>query len=187
MGFPPWPVRAGLAIGTSLPHPQAPRAGRAGFGEEHSRSHRHGQIPDRLGLGENDLAGAAAGAGEDEAREGEGRDVGFAILRGQERSFHHRAGRNDHQPDLDPGREPSHQIGAIHHEQNELERIALDTLTRLDMEARKARQSQDEKIRTIESRVNDCEQQLTRLSGLYRRLEPLVRNLDSILTDAARW
>ena len=69
---------------------------------------------------------------------------------------------------------------------SELETIALDCLARLDEEAKAARRNQDEAIRDIKDRVNDCERHLTRLSGLYQRLEPLVRNLDSILTDAGR-
>ena len=69
---------------------------------------------------------------------------------------------------------------------NELETIVLDNLQRLDEEAKAARRIQDEAIRDIKDRVNDCELHLTRLSGLYQRLEPLVRNLDSILTDAGR-
>ena len=69
---------------------------------------------------------------------------------------------------------------------SELETIALDCLARVEAEAKAARQSQDETIRDIKNRVHDCELHLTRLSGLYQRLEPLVRNLDSILTDAGR-
>ena len=69
---------------------------------------------------------------------------------------------------------------------SELETIVLDNLRRLDAEAKVARQGQDETIQTIKNRVSDCERHLTRLSGLYQRLESLVRNLDNILTDAAR-
>jgi hypothetical protein len=69
---------------------------------------------------------------------------------------------------------------------NELERIALDCLERLDAEAKEARQRQDETIMKFENRVSDYERQLTRLSGLYLRLEPLVKNLDSILTNGGR-
>ena len=69
---------------------------------------------------------------------------------------------------------------------NELESIVLDNLRRLDAETKEARQRQDETIRYIKDRVNDCERHLTRLSGLYQRLEPLVKNLDSVLTDPDR-
>ena len=50
----------------------------------------------------------------------------------------------------------------------ELETIALDCLERLDAEAKAGRRSQDEKIQSIENRVNDYERQLMRLSGLVR-------------------
>jgi hypothetical protein len=70
--------------------------------------------------------------------------------------------------------------------QNELESIVLDNLRRLDAEAKEARRIQDETILNIKDRVNDCERHLARLSGLYQRLEPLVKNLDSILTGAGR-
>lgn len=66
---------------------------------------------------------------------------------------------------------------------SELERIALDTLERLDTEAKKARQAQDAKIRNIELRVEDFERQLTRLSASLRSLEPLTDGLNSILPN----
>lgn len=69
---------------------------------------------------------------------------------------------------------------------NELETIALDCLARLEAEAKTARESQNEKIRKLESKVTDFELQLTRLSGLYRRLEPLAENLNSILSSGGR-
>ncbi len=66
---------------------------------------------------------------------------------------------------------------------NELERIALDTLERLDREAQEARQSQDEKIRNMESRVDGFERQLMRLSESLLSLRPLTDGLNSILPN----
>ncbi|MDR1611599.1 MAG: hypothetical protein LBT97_02320, partial [Planctomycetota bacterium] len=57
---------------------------------------------------------------------------------------------------------------------NELERIALDCLERIETEAREGRRSQDAKIQRIETRVEDFERQLTRLSGSLRSLRPLT-------------
>ena len=68
----------------------------------------------------------------------------------------------------------------------ELETIALQCLERIETESRTARQSQDEKIRRLESKVTDFELQLMRLSGLFRRLEPLAENLNSILNGGRR-
>ena len=69
---------------------------------------------------------------------------------------------------------------------SELETIALQCLERIEMESRAVRQSQDEKIRRLESKVSDFELQLTRLSGLYRRLEPLAENLNNTLNSIRR-
>ncbi len=71
-------------------------------------------------------------------------------------------------------------------DKTELERIALDCLERLDAEAKEARQRQDEKIRDMETRVEDFERQLTRLSASLRSLQPLTDGLSSILPSAAR-
>lgn len=68
----------------------------------------------------------------------------------------------------------------------ELETIALNCLERLEAEAKASRQSQDEKIQRLENRVNDYELHLTRLSGLFRRLEPLAENLNSFLSGGGR-
>ena len=68
----------------------------------------------------------------------------------------------------------------------ELETIALGCFDRLETEARTAQQSQDEKIRRLESKVTDFELQLTSLSGLYRRLEPLTENLSNTLKNG-KW
>lgn len=69
---------------------------------------------------------------------------------------------------------------------NELEKIALDCLERLNREAKEARQSQDERIRNIEMRVADFERQLTRLSASLRSLQPLIDGLNSILSSGRR-
>lgn len=68
----------------------------------------------------------------------------------------------------------------------ELETIAFGCLDRLEADAKAAQSSQDEKIRSLESKVTGFELQLTRLSELYRRLEPLAENLNSILSDRGR-
>ena len=69
---------------------------------------------------------------------------------------------------------------------SELETIALGCFDRLETEARATRNSQDEKIRRLENKVTDFELQLTRLSGLYRRLEPLAEDLNNILSNNGR-
>jgi hypothetical protein len=68
----------------------------------------------------------------------------------------------------------------------ELETIALGCFDRLGTEARTARQSQDEKIRRLESRVNDFERQLMRLSASLQSLRPLTDGLQSILPNGGR-
>ena len=69
---------------------------------------------------------------------------------------------------------------------NELERIALDCLERIEAEAREGRRSQDAKIRSIENRVEGFEQQLTRLSASLASLEPLTEGLNSILPSGGK-
>ena len=66
---------------------------------------------------------------------------------------------------------------------NELERIALDCLERIETEAREERRNQDAKIQNIENRVDDFERQLTRLSTSLRSLQPLTEELNSILPN----
>ncbi len=68
----------------------------------------------------------------------------------------------------------------------ELELIALNCLERLDAEAKDARRTQDEKIRNIETRVEDFERQLTRLSASVRSLQPLADGLNSMLSNGGR-
>ena len=68
----------------------------------------------------------------------------------------------------------------------ELETIALDCLARLEAEGTAARQSQDEKIRSMENRVADFERQLMRLSTSLRSLQPLTDGLNSILPNGGR-
>jgi hypothetical protein len=68
----------------------------------------------------------------------------------------------------------------------ELETIALNCLERLDSEAKEARRVQDEKIRSIETRVEDYERQLTRLSASVRNLQPLADGLNSMLSNGGR-
>lgn len=68
----------------------------------------------------------------------------------------------------------------------ELETIALNCLERLDAEAKEARRTQDEKIRSIEARVEDYERQLTRLSSSLLSLKPLTDGLNSILPNSGR-
>ncbi len=69
---------------------------------------------------------------------------------------------------------------------SELETIALQCLERIETESTTVRQSQDEKIRRLESKVTDFELQLTRLSGLYRHLEPLTESLNNTLNGGRR-
>ena len=68
----------------------------------------------------------------------------------------------------------------------ELELIALNCLERLDAEAKDARRTQDEKIRNIETRVEDFERQLTRLSESVRSLQPLADGLNSFLPSGEK-
>jgi hypothetical protein len=68
----------------------------------------------------------------------------------------------------------------------ELETIALNCLERLDAEAKESRRTQDEKIRSIKARVEDCERQLTRLSASVRSLQPLADGLNSMLSNAVK-
>ena len=69
---------------------------------------------------------------------------------------------------------------------NELERIALDTLERLDREAQEARSNQDARITRIEKRVDDFGKQLTRLSVSLGSLEPLTDGLNNILPNGGK-
>jgi hypothetical protein len=69
---------------------------------------------------------------------------------------------------------------------SELETIALDCLARLEAEAKTARQGQDEKIKSIETRVADYERQLMRLSASLRSLQPLTDGLNSILPNGGK-
>ena len=64
---------------------------------------------------------------------------------------------------------------------NELERIVLDALDRLDAEAKERSRTQDERIREIKRRVTGFERDLTRSNELSRSLQLLVRDLDSTL------
>jgi heme oxygenase len=65
----------------------------------------------------------------------------------------------------------------------ELETIALACLERLDAEAKEAHRTQDERIMSIEARVEDYERQLTRLSASVRSLQPLADGLNSMLAN----
>ena len=69
---------------------------------------------------------------------------------------------------------------------NELEGIALDSLERIEAEAREGRRNQDAKILRIETRMEDFERQLTRLSASLRSLQPLTEGLNGILPNGGK-
>ena len=69
---------------------------------------------------------------------------------------------------------------------NELERIALDCLERIEAEASEGRRSQDAKIQNIENQVEDFERQLTRLSASLASLRPLTEGLNGILPNGGK-
>ena len=69
---------------------------------------------------------------------------------------------------------------------SELETIVLDCLAQLEAETKTTHQSQDEKIRSIETRVADYERQLMRLSASLRSLQPLIDGLNSILPNGGK-
>ena len=69
---------------------------------------------------------------------------------------------------------------------NELERIALDCLERIETDAREGRRSQDAKIHRIETRVEGFERQLTRLSASLASLKPLTDGLNGILPNVVK-